>query len=78
MISESHYERHLRRCRTSGSDEPKSLYTPAATAETENPDGGGSYGPPRADHGRTNWKKLAVAGFVIFLLIGSLVGLFII
>jgi hypothetical protein len=77
MISESHYERHLRRCGTSHKHGPQSLYVPSATAQIEAPDRGITYGPPGTDHGRTNWKRLVVAGFVIFLLIGSLVVFFV-
>jgi len=76
MISERHYERHLRRCGTTHTPEPQSLHAPSATAQIEAPDRGPTYGPPSTDHGRTNWKRLLVAGFVIFLLIGSLVVFF--
>jgi hypothetical protein len=76
LISESHYERHLRRCGTIHGHEPQSLYVPSATAQVESPDRGITYGPPSTDHGKTNWRKL-MAGFLIFLLIGSVVVFFI-
>ncbi len=76
FISESHYERHLRRCGTTHKHETQSLYVPSATAQVESPERGITYGPPGRDHGKTDWKKLAVAGFVIFLLIGTLVVFF--
>jgi hypothetical protein len=76
LISESHYERHLRRCGTTHGHETQPLHVPSATAQIESPDRGGTYGAPSTDHGTTNWKKLVVAGFVIFLLVGSLVVFF--
>lgn len=76
MISESHYERHLRRCGTPHRHDPQSLYIPSATAQVESPDRGITYGPPSTERGRRNWKRLVFAGFVIFLLIGSLLVFF--
>jgi hypothetical protein len=76
FISESHYERHLRRCGTTNEHEPQSRYVTSATAQVESPDGGITYGPPKEDKGKRNWTKLA-AGFVIFLLVGSMVVFFI-
>jgi len=76
FISESHYERHLRRCGGTNRHEPHSLYLPSGTAQVESPDRGTTYGPPSTDHGRINWRKLT-AGFVVFLLIGSVVVFFV-
>jgi len=70
FISESHYERHLRRCGTTQGHEPP------ATAQAESADREGTYGPPDEEHGRINWRKLGAA-FLIFLLIGSVVVFFI-
>jgi hypothetical protein len=75
FISESHYQRHLRRCGTTRVPEPHSLHTPSATAQGESPDRE-SYGPPSTDHGGINWRKVG-AIFLIFLLIGSVVVFFI-
>ncbi len=76
MISESHYERHLRRCGTTAEHEPQSLYVPSAAAQVESPEKGITYGPPGTDEGKRNWKKLIGVGFIIFLLVGSLVVFF--
>ncbi len=76
FISESHYERHLRRCGTTHRVGPQSLYVPSATAQVESPDRGITYGPPSTDHGSTNRKRL-MAGFVIFLLVGSVAVFFV-
>jgi len=76
FISESHYERHLRRCGTTHGHEPQSLRVPSATAQVESPDRGIDHGPPSTDHGGINWTKL-MAGFVVFLLIGSMVVFFV-
>jgi len=75
-ISESHYERHLRRCGTTHKHEPQSLYVPSATPQVESPDRGITYGPPNEERGRINWTKV-MAVFVIFLLIGSVVVFFV-
>jgi hypothetical protein len=73
LISESHYERHLRRCGTTHKHEPQSLHVSSATAQVESPERGITYGPPgEEEHGGINWRKVG-AGFLIFLLIGSLV-----
>jgi hypothetical protein len=77
LISERHYERHLSRCGIIHRQGPQSLYVPSATAQVESPERGITYGPPEKESGRTDWRKLAVAGFVIFLLIGTLVVFFI-
>jgi hypothetical protein len=77
LISERHYARHLRRCGTTHRHEPQSLYVPSATAQVESPDRGITYGPPSTEHGKTNWRRLILAGFVVLLLIGSLVVFFI-
>jgi hypothetical protein len=58
LISESHYERHLRRC--GNPHEPESLHVSSATAQEESPN-------------RRNWKMWILAGLVIALLVGSLV-----
>ncbi len=72
LISESHYERHLRRCGTSHHHEPQSLYVPSATAQIESPNRGITYCPPSSTHGgKTNWKKWFLVGFVIMLLLGT-------
>jgi hypothetical protein len=76
LISESHYERHLGRCGTIHRVGPQSLYVPSATAQVESPERGITYGPPSTDDGRINWRKLT-AGFVIFLLIGSVAVFFV-
>ena len=76
FISESHYERHLRRCGTIHGNEPQSPSVPSSTAQVESPDRGITYGPPSADHGGINWRKVG-AGFLIFLLIGSVVVFFV-
>jgi hypothetical protein len=75
-ISESHYERHLRRCGTIHRQGPQSLYVPSATAQVESPERGITYGYPERERHRTDWRKLAIAGFVIFLLIGTLLVFF--
>ena len=75
-ISESHYQRHLRRCGTTHEHEPQSLYVPSATPQVESPDRGITYGPPSEEHGGINWTKL-MAAFVVFLLIGSVVVFFV-
>ena len=75
FISESHYERHLRRCGTTHGNEPQSLHVSSATAQAESHDGGIPYGPPSEHRGR-NWTKV-MAGFVVFLLIGSVVVFFV-
>jgi len=76
LISESHYERHLRRCGTTHGHEPQSVHAPSTTAQAESPDRGITYGPPSTDQAGRNWRKLG-AGFLIFLLIGSVVVFFI-
>ncbi len=70
LISESHDERHLRRCGTTHEDEHQPLHMPSASALVESPERGSAYGPPGTDRGKRNWKKLGAA-FLIFLLIGS-------
>jgi hypothetical protein len=77
LISEGHYERHLRRCGTTHKQEPQSLYVPSATAQIESPDRGITYGPRGTQEGKADRMKKILAGFVIFLLIGSLVVFFI-
>lgn len=77
FISESHYERHLRRCGTEHRHEPQSLYVPSATAQVESPNRGITYGPPDEHPVGINWKKVGAA-FLIFLLIGSVVVFFIV
>ena len=76
LISEGHYERHLRRCGTTHGHEPQSLHVPSATAQVESQDRGITYDPESTDHGGIRWKKV-MAGFVVFLLIGSLVVFFV-
>ena len=75
-ISESHYQRHLSRCGTAQRREPQSLYVPSATAQVESPDRRTTYGPTSEQRVRINWTKV-MAGFVIFLLIGSMAVFFI-
>jgi ABC-type dipeptide/oligopeptide/nickel transport system permease subunit len=70
LISESHYERHLRRCGTTREHEPEPQALSAAAMESQ--EGGTEYGPTGTDHAGRNWKKWLVVGFIIFLLIGSL------
>jgi hypothetical protein len=70
FISESHYERHLRRCGTNHKEGPQSLYVPSATAQVESPERGITYGPPGEERGGINWRKVGAA-LLIFLLIGS-------
>jgi hypothetical protein len=72
FISESHYQRHLRRCGTDHGHEPQPLHASSAAARRESPDSGVPYGPQSTDQGGTRWRKL-MAGFIIFLLIGSVV-----
>jgi hypothetical protein len=76
FISESHYQRHLRRCGTGHGQEPQSLHAPSAMGQAEGQDGGIAHRPDMEGHGGINWTKVA-AGFVIFLLIGSVVVFFI-
>jgi len=76
FISESHYQRHLRRCGTTHERRPQSLYVPSATAQVESPERGVTYGPPGEDQSGTRWRKLGAA-FLIFLLIGSVVVFFV-
>jgi len=74
LISESHYERHLRRCGTTHKHEPQSLYVPSATAQVESPNRGITYGPPSSSRGRrADWKKRFLAGFVFLVLLAVLV-----
>jgi hypothetical protein len=75
LISEGHYERHVRRCGTIREEEPR-LPSQSVTRLLERAERG--TGPPReeAQVGR-NWKKILVAGFVVFLLIGTLAAFFI-
>jgi hypothetical protein len=67
LISESHYERHLRRCGNPDEHEFESQVPSAAAMESPE---GEIYGP--AGEAKRNWKKWVVVGFIIFLLIGSL------
>jgi hypothetical protein len=76
FISESHYERHLRRCGITHGDEPQSLHVTSAIPQSENPDRGIERSPPSEDHGGINWRKVG-AVFLIFLLIGSVVVFFV-
>ena len=66
MISERHYERHLRRCGTEHDEEARGSQSSAWAdgAETE------------PEPGR-DWKKVLLAAFVIALLVGSLVVFFV-
>jgi hypothetical protein len=74
FISESHYERHLKRC---GVDRPEpEAEGGSVTARLEKAEGMTVRGTPEeAPQGR-NWTKL-MAAFVLFLLVGSLVAFFI-
>ena len=76
FISESHYQRHLRRCGTAHGHEPQPLHAPSTMAQVESPDRWIAHGPDGEGRRRINWTKVA-AGFVIFLLIGSVVVFFI-
>ena len=76
FISESHYERHLRRCGLPEAHKPGSGPMPSAKVQLESPEGGITHGPPTTDQGGINWRKVG-AGFLIFLLIGSVVVFFI-
>jgi hypothetical protein len=79
LISESHYERHLRRCGTTHEHEPQTPYARSATAHSESPDRSIGDGPADTHEGSgRNWKKWLLAGFVIALLIGSLVLIFLV
>jgi phage FluMu protein Com len=61
LISESHYERHLKRCGTSHKHVAQSLYVPSATAQIESPNRGITYGPPSASWNRkSKWLLLAI------------------
>ena len=65
FISESHYERHLKRCGTHHQHQTQSLYVPSATAQIESPNRGITYGP----HGRSwdkRWKWVFYA-LVVFI-----------
>ena len=77
FISEGHYERHLKRCGTPHEEEPQ-LTDQSVTARLERAERGTGVVAPEEGEGGRNWKKILVAGFVIFLLIGSLVVFFII
>jgi hypothetical protein len=70
FISERHYERHLRRCGTPPGHKPPFVPAPSAVAEVERPDGRVDHDIAGEDRHGINWTKVA-AGFVIFLLIGS-------
>lgn len=60
LISESHYERHLKRCGISHRHVTQSLYVPSATAQIESPNRGITYGPPSASFSRSRrWRWLA-------------------
>ena len=75
-ISESHYQRHLRRCGTTHQARaPVPLRPLGQHPQVESPDRGITYGHPVEDRGR-NWTKL-MAAFVIFLLIGSVAVFFV-
>ena len=76
FISESHYERHLRRCGTTHEQEPHPAHTLSTAAQAEGPDGAMERSPTSEEHGGGNWTKVA-AFFVIFLLIGSVVVFFV-
>jgi len=74
LISDGHYERHLRRCGTSHKRQPQSLYVPSATAQIESPSRGITYGPSSPSRGRkTNWKKWSLVGLAMLLLLATLV-----
>jgi hypothetical protein len=73
LISEGHYERHLRRCGKSHRHEPQSLYVPSATAQIESPNRGITYGPPSSSHrGKTSRKSWMVVAFVAVMLLVTL------
>jgi hypothetical protein len=76
FISDRHYERHLRRCGTPEGHKPPFVHTPSAPARGESANGGIDDGPPGEGHHGINWTKVA-AGFVIFLLIGTVAVFFI-
>lgn len=70
LISESHYERHLKRCGTTHKHEPQSLYVPSATPQVESPNRGITYGPPsRPSKGGVKWYVVAAVVVVVVLLL---------
>ena len=77
FISERHYERHLKRCGTEQAHETRSLDDRSVTAQLESRERGVDHGPAEPTEGRRDWKKVALAIFVISLLIGSVVVFFV-
>lgn len=70
LISESHFERHLKRCGTTHKHRPQSLYVPSGTAQIESPNRGITYGPPsRSSGGHTRWYLVAGVAIVVALLL---------
>lgn len=75
LISDRHYERHIKRCGTSHKHMAQSLYVPSATAQIESPNRGITYGPPSKSWARkSKWLLWAIAmAVVIIALVVSLV-----
>jgi hypothetical protein len=70
FISESHYERHLKRCGTTHKHETQELYVPSATAQIESPNRGITYGPSSRSWGRgVKWYVVVAVVVVIVLLL---------
>ena len=75
-ISESHYERHLKRCGTTHKHPAQSLYVPSATAQIESPNRGITYGPPSRSWDRNaKWLLLAVV-VILALVVAVVIGVF--
>jgi nitrate reductase NapE component len=72
LVSESHYERHLRRCGTSHKHETQALYVPSATPQFESPNRGITYGPKSPSYAKKpRWLRWLVWAIVAVLLLGS-------
>lgn len=75
LISDSHYERHLKRCGTTHKHVAQSLHVPSFVAEIEGPHRGITYGPPSRSwqrHGRRTLLVVVAVLTVAALLAGYL------
>jgi hypothetical protein len=73
LISESHYQRHLKRCGTSHRHVTQSLYVPSATAQIESPNRGITYGPSRASYTKkSKWRRWLIWSIAAVLLLVGL------
>jgi hypothetical protein len=76
LITESHYQRHLKRCGTSHRHVTQSLYVPSATAQIESPNRGITYGPSRTSYTnkskKSKWRRWLIWSIVAVLLLVGL------